>query len=124
MHELDDSPQGFQWIDFHDADASVVAFFRRGSSGAVIIFIVNATPIPRPNYKIGVPESGYFREILNTDASVYGGSNYGNLGGTWALNESWQGFNHSLVLNLPPLSVIAFQPVSTIPEPIPVVPFP
>jgi 1,4-alpha-glucan branching enzyme len=109
LYQLDDSYDGFEWIDFHDADHSVVSFLRRGSSGEVIVFVVNATPVARHDYRIGAPEAGFYREILNTDAQTYGGSNVGNHGGVWAEPHAWQGRGHSLVLQLPPLGVLGLR---------------
>ncbi len=78
---MDDSHEGFEWVDFHDSDNSVVAFLRRSRDGETLIFAVNATPIVRYNYRLGVPAAGFYREIINTDGETYGGSNVGNLGG-------------------------------------------
>ncbi|MGC3991085.1 MAG: 1,4-alpha-glucan branching protein GlgB [Chthoniobacteraceae bacterium] len=107
--ELDDTYEGFEWIDFHDSDNSVVAFMRRARNGAPIVFIVNATPVVREHYRVGAPGEGWYEEILNTDAQTYGGSNQGNYGGQHASPIAWQGQSHSLSLRLPPLSVIAFK---------------
>ncbi len=109
LYELDDSYAGFEWIDFHDADHSVVAFLRRSAGGDVMVFVVNATPVPRMGYRIGVSSLGFYSEILNTDAETYGGSNVGNHGGVWADNHAWQGRAHSLVLHLPPLGVVGLR---------------
>jgi 1,4-alpha-glucan branching enzyme len=109
LYELDDSYEGFEWIDFHDADHSIVAFLRRSAQGDVVAFVVNATPVPRFGYRIGVPEPGFYQEILNTDAETYGGSNVGNHGGVWAVSHPWQGRSHSLVLQLPPLGVLGLR---------------
>lgn len=109
LHTLDDSYAGFEWIDFHDSDHSVVAFLRRGDNGDVIVFVVNATPVARHGYRIGAPEAGFYREILNTDAETYGGSNVGNHGGVWAQPQFWQARAHSLVLQLPPLGVLGLR---------------
>ena len=109
LWDRDDSYEGFEWIDFHDADNCVVAFLRRSQAGEVIAFVVNATPIVRYNYRLGVPQAGYYREIINTDAETYGGSNVGNLGGVEAQAMEWQSRTHSLVVNLPPLAVVAFK---------------
>jgi 1,4-alpha-glucan branching enzyme len=111
FYELDDSYEGFEWIDFHDADNSVVAFMRKARSGATLIFVVNATPVVREGYRVGVPGDGFYEEILNTDAQTYGGSNVGNYGGQHAEWVGWQGKSHSLCLSLPPLSVIGFKRV-------------
>jgi len=77
LWQLDDTYEGFDWIDFHDADNSVVSFLRKSRDGDAVAFVVNATPVVRYNYRLGVPESGFYREIINTDAETYGGSNVG-----------------------------------------------
>ncbi len=109
LYDQDDSYAGFQWIDFHDADQSVVAFQRTSSDGQVIVFIVNATPVPREGYRIGVNNHGFYQEILNTDAATYGGSNIGNFGGVWSEEIAWQGRSRSLLLRLPPLALIGLR---------------
>ena len=120
LYDLDDSYEGFEWIDFHDADNSVVAFLRKAANGDVIVFIINATPVVREGYRVGAPGEGWYAEILNTDAETYGGSNVGNYGGQHAEPTEWQGRSHSLVINLPPLATIAFKktlPLTAAPEP-------
>jgi 1,4-alpha-glucan branching enzyme len=107
--ENDDSYLGFEWIDFHDADNSVLTFMRKAESGPPIVFVVNATPVPRQAYRVGAPGAGWYEEILNTDAGVYGGGNIGNYGGMHAEPISWQGRSHSLCLTLPPLATIGFK---------------
>ncbi len=109
LWDLDDTHEGFEWIDFHDADNSVVAFMRRSRAGDVIVFVVNATPLVRHGYRLGVPGAGFYREIINTDAATYGGSNVGNMGGFEAETTPWQGRTHSLMVSLPPLATIAFK---------------
>ncbi|MEI6351197.1 MAG: 1,4-alpha-glucan branching protein GlgB [Verrucomicrobiota bacterium] len=109
LWSLDDCYDGFEWIDFHDADNSVVAFMRKGSDGSAMVFIVNATPVVRENYRVGVPGDGWYEEVLNTDAGTYGGGNVGNFGGQQAEWIGWQGKSHSLNLKLPPLSMIGFK---------------
>jgi 1,4-alpha-glucan branching enzyme len=110
FYELDDSYDGFEWIDFRDADNSVWSFMRKSRTGESILFVVNATPVVRGGYRVGVPRSGFYEEILNTDADIYGGSNVGNYGGVQA-NEhwSWQDQPHSIEVDIPPLSVVAFK---------------
>ena len=81
LWQLDDTYDGFDWIDFHDAEKSVVSFLRKSRDGEIVAFIVNATPVVRYNYRLGVPETGFYRELINTDGETYGGSNVGNLGG-------------------------------------------
>lgn len=109
LWQLDDSYEGFDWIDFHDAESSIVAYFRKAQDGPVLIFAVNATPVPRHAYRIGAAGEGWYEEILNTDAETYGGSNVGNFGGVHADAVPWQGQSHSISINLPPLGVVAFK---------------
>jgi 1,4-alpha-glucan branching enzyme len=111
LHELDCVPNGFEWIDCTDADASVVSLLRRGTSTSEMILVVcNFTPIPRPNYHIGCPQGGFWKEILNSDAQEYGGSSMGNFGGVEASSSSAHGRPFSLMLTLPPLSILFFKP--------------
>ena len=109
LWQLDDSYEGFDWIDFHDAESSIVAYFRKAQDGPILIFAVNATPVPRHAYRIGAAGEGWYEEILNTDAETYGGSNVGNFGGVHADAIPWQGQSHSISINLPPLGVVAFK---------------
>ncbi len=109
LWDLDDTYEGFEWIDFHDADNCVVAFLRRSQAGDILAFVVNATPIVRYNYRLGVPNEGFYREIINTDGETYGGSNVGNFGGLPSEAIEWQAHAHSIVINLPPLAVVAFK---------------
>jgi 1,4-alpha-glucan branching enzyme len=110
LHELDFSNEGFQWIDFHNWEESIISFIRKGSSAdALILVICNMTPVPRYNYKIGVPRGGFWTEILNSDAPVYGGSGVGNAGGLEASPIPAHGKNHSLSLTLPPLGILFFR---------------
>jgi 1,4-alpha-glucan branching enzyme len=118
----DDTHEGFEWIDFHDSENSVVAFMRRSRDatpathersdagrGGTIVFAVNATPVVRHGYRLGVPGAGFYREIINTDAETYGGTNVGNMGGFEAEDFPWQGRTHSLMISLPPLATVAFK---------------
>jgi 1,4-alpha-glucan branching enzyme len=84
-------------------------FLRRSKEGELLVFAVNATPVVRYNYRLGVTQDGFYREIINTDGETYGGSNVGNLGGLEAEAVEWQGRTHSIVINLPPLAVVAFK---------------
>jgi 1,4-alpha-glucan branching enzyme len=112
LHELDCDPAGFEWIDGSDAEYSVVAFLRRGPSGGKtppaepVAVVFNFTPVPRENYRIGVPGRGYWKELLNSDAPEYGGSGLGNFGGVEAAPIPMHGKSHSLTLTLPPLGVL------------------
>ncbi len=107
--QLDDTYEGFDWIDLHDADNSVVSFLRKSRDGDIVAFVVNATPVVRYNYRLGVPEPGFYRELINTDAETYGGSNIGNLGGVDTQDVPWMGREHSILINLPPLATLAFK---------------
>jgi 1,4-alpha-glucan branching enzyme len=109
FHSLDDTYEGYEWIDFNDSDNSVWSYVRKGKGGEKVLFIVNATPVVRHHYRVGVPGPGFYEEILNTDAATYGGSNVGNYGGTWADQISWQGRDWSVSLDLPPLAVCALR---------------
>ncbi|HYU35643.1 MAG TPA: 1,4-alpha-glucan branching protein GlgB [Thermoanaerobaculia bacterium] len=106
LHELDVSPDGFEWIDANDAENSVFSFLRKAKEGDPVVAVLNCTPIPHDNYRIGVPGGGHWREILNSDASRYGGSNRGNMGGVEAVPVPLHGRTHSLTLTLPPLGVV------------------
>jgi 1,4-alpha-glucan branching enzyme len=109
LYTDDFSQNGFEWIDCSDNRHSVIAFLRRGNNGEFLVVICNFTPQPHGHYRIGVPEKGFYREVLNSDAKPYGGSNMGNLGGKWT--DDWSSHNrpYSLDLCLPPLSVLAFK---------------
>lgn len=106
MHQLDCEPSGFEWIDADDSENSVLSFIRKNRTGEKIVVVCNFTPVPRQDYEVGVPESGWYRELLNSDAECYGGSGWGNFGGTESNPIPKHGRANSLVLNLPPLSVI------------------
>jgi 1,4-alpha-glucan branching enzyme len=109
LWQQDDNYEGFEWIDFHDADNSVVSFMRKSRDGETIVFVVNATPIVRHDYRLGVPGPGFYREIINTDAETYGGGNVGNLGGVQSEDRQWMGREHSILIQLPPLATVAFK---------------
>ncbi len=107
LHDLDFSPAGFEWIDCNDSEQSVLSFLRRGKSAAdAVLAVCNFTPVPRWGYRLGVPRGGFWAEILNGDALVYGGSGLGNLGGVDADEVPVHGRPYSLRLNLPPLAIV------------------
>jgi 1,4-alpha-glucan branching enzyme len=107
LYEGDCDSRGFQWIDPNNSDDNVIAFMRIAlTSKRKVVCICNFSPVVRTDYRIGVPASGYYREILNTDAVAYGGSNKGNAGGAWATPSPSHGFPFSLTLVLPPLAVL------------------
>jgi 1,4-alpha-glucan branching enzyme len=107
LWERDDTYEGFEWIDFHDVENSVLAFLRRGANPEEeVIFVCNFTPVPRHDYRIGVSRPGVYREVLNSDAECYGGSNVGNGGGVEAESGEVHGRPCSICLTLPPLGVL------------------
>jgi 1,4-alpha-glucan branching enzyme len=107
LHERDCGEGGFAWIDCHDGDQSTLAFLRIGSAAAgTVVCLFNFTPVPRVNYRVGVPYGGFWREILNGDAAIYGGGGQGNLGGVEASPVSAHGRPHSLNVTLPPLAMV------------------
>ena len=111
LHQEDFSQAGFEWIDCGDRENSVLAWLRRGHDPADVLLVVcNFTPVPRHNYGIGVPRGGWWRECLNSDAPLYGGSGQGNLGGLEAAPVSCHRRYHSLSLTLPPLAAIVLKP--------------
>jgi len=111
LYEVDFDYRGFEWIDFHDVEGSAIAFLRRAKNPEdFTVFICNFTPVPRLNYRLGVPKPGFYREILNSDSSIYWGSNMGNAGGVYAEHIPFQGRPHSIRISLPPLAVVVFKP--------------
>ena len=107
LHQVDFEPGGFEWMDCSDAEQSVVAFVRRARDPRDFVLVVcNFTPVPRHGYRVGVPVEGFYRELLNTDAGFYGGSNLGNAGGVRAEPRPWTGRPWSVTLTLPPLGVV------------------
>jgi 1,4-alpha-glucan branching enzyme len=107
FYQRDFEPAGFEWIDLTDADTSVLSFLRSARDpDEVVLAVCNFTPVPRRGYRVGVPRAGYYAELVNTDATDYGGSGTGNLGGVPTEAVAWHGRPASLVLDLPPLGVI------------------
>ncbi|MDQ3185306.1 MAG: 1,4-alpha-glucan branching protein GlgB [Pseudomonadota bacterium] len=104
LHQLDFLPEGFSWIDCHDADNSVISYLRCADDGTFALIILNFTPVPRIGYRIGIPAGGTYQEIFNSDSLHYGGSNLGNMGHINATGEPWMGLPDSLVITLPPLA--------------------
>ncbi|HSU16357.1 1,4-alpha-glucan branching protein GlgB [Longimicrobium sp.] len=108
--ETDFSYEGFRWIDFRDVEQSVLTFLRRGAgSGEELVFGFNFTPIPRHQYRVGVPYAGAWREVLNSDAEAYGGSNLGNLGRVETEPVPAHGCDQSIRLTLPPLGAVVLK---------------
>jgi 1,4-alpha-glucan branching enzyme len=107
LYARDCESEGFRWIVVNDDAQSVLAFLRMGAEGdAPVAIVCNFTPMPRHSYRVGLPHTGYWREALNSDAEVYGGSNMGNLGGVIAEERPAHGFGASAVLTLPPLATL------------------
>jgi 1,4-alpha-glucan branching enzyme len=109
MYEYDLDPAGFEWIDIHDWQNSTVAVLRKGrTTSAQVVIVCNFTPVPRENYRVGVPWSGYWREALNSDAWEYAGSGMGNAGGVMAERIESHGREYSINITLPPLAAVFF----------------
>ncbi len=107
LHEQDFDPAGFEWIDCNDAFQSTISMMRKArSTDDVVVVVLNFTPVPRNNYRVGVPIDGFWREVLNSDAEDYGGSGLGNLGSIEATSVSHHGRPCTLTLTLPPLAVV------------------
>ena len=107
LHERDCEPEGFAWIEVSDRASSVFAWSRHGGEGASpVVAVANFTPVPREGYRLGLPRAGRWREILNTDAAAYGGSNAGNAGGVEASGPPSHGLPQSAGLRLPPLATL------------------
>ena len=107
LHAGDATPNGFEWIDASNADLSVIAFLRRGRGDEDVVLVAcNFTPVPRHQYRIGVPRPGRWHEVFNSDATLYGGSGHGNFGGVEGVPYPWNGRPSSLLVTLPPLGAI------------------
>ena len=107
LYEIDFEYHGFEWIDFHDIDGNIISFLRKGKTAKDQILVVcNFTPVPRYNYRIGVPYGGFWKEVLNSDAKHYNGSGHENFGGVEANPLPSHGRYHSLALTLPPLGIV------------------
>jgi 1,4-alpha-glucan branching enzyme len=110
LYQRDFDMNGFEWADLHDWEHSIISFFRKGENPDDLMLIVcNFTPVPHANYRVGVPRSGFWSEVLNSDAVTYGGSGQGNLGGMEAGPVPAHGRYHSISLTLPPLGVVYFK---------------
>jgi 1,4-alpha-glucan branching enzyme len=112
LYEVDFDFSGFQWIDCNDSENSVVSLIRRGKrADDLLVAVLNFTPVPRERYRVGVPESAAYTELVNSDAAFYGGSNVGN-GGAVAVDAiPAHGYHHSISLRLPPLGFLLLKPV-------------
>jgi 1,4-alpha-glucan branching enzyme len=108
LHDCEYCPSSFEWIDACDADNNTLSFLRKDRSGKQLAIVFNFSPVPQPNYRIGVPHGGFWHELLNSDAKQYGGSGYGNFGGVEASPAPLHGRSHSLTINLPPFGALFF----------------
>ena len=107
LHEGDVVSSGIEWIDCQDSESSVISLIRKSrDENDIVLVICNFTPVPRPNYRVGAPRGGYWRELLNSDATIYGGGGWGNGGGVHTTPIPLHGRTHSLTLTLPALSVV------------------
>jgi 1,4-alpha-glucan branching enzyme len=111
LHQKDFTKDGFRWVQRGDWEQSVLSYLRLGNESAPPILVVcNFTPVPRYNYRLGVPRGGYWRELLNSDSPLYGGSGLGNYGGVDATPMPYEAYSHSLSITVPPLAVLFFKP--------------
>ncbi|MCI0517558.1 MAG: 1,4-alpha-glucan branching protein GlgB [Woeseiaceae bacterium] len=113
LHQVDFDTQGFEWIDWQDRDASVLAWIRRDCNGNFVVCVANLTPVVRYHYAVGVPRRGTYVELFNSDAAAYGGSNLGNAGHVEASENGSHGRPCSLLLTLPPLATLILGPAGT-----------
>jgi 1,4-alpha-glucan branching enzyme len=121
LHEMDFEGAGFSWIDCNDADSSVISFIRRARDPEdFVVAVLNWTPVVRYDYRIGVPAPGFYRELINTDAGWYGGSNFGNEGGVRSDPIPAHGYAQSIALSLPPLAGLLLKPIRTSREALPI----
>jgi 1,4-alpha-glucan branching enzyme len=110
LYEQDCKPAGFEWMDCTDAERSIISFLRKPASGPERVLVVcNFTPVVRTGYRVGVPGPGFWKELLNSDATEYSGSGQGNQGGLEAEGQPWHGHGWSLLLTIPPLAVVFFK---------------
>ena len=107
--EIDHYYTGFEWIWCDDADNSIVSFVRKDDHGNQILCVFNFTPVVRNDYRLGAPTKGKWKEIFNTDARMFGGSNVGNMGEVWTQDIPWQNRESSMCIKLPPLGAVFFK---------------
>ena len=111
LWQRDFEPDGFRWLEANDAANNVLAFMRLGEADAPpLVSVLNLSPVPREGYRVGVPAAGRWREALNTDSTLYGGSGLGNLGGVDAEAIPWNDQPFSVELTLPPLGAVWLSP--------------
>ncbi|OXM62336.1 1,4-alpha-glucan branching protein GlgB [Amycolatopsis vastitatis] len=106
LYSQDTAPEGFAWIDANDSSGNVLSFLRIGADGSRLACVANFAGVPHHDYRVGLPAAGVWREVVNTDAEIYGGSGVGNLGAVEATEDPWHGQPASAVLQLPPAGVL------------------
>jgi 1,4-alpha-glucan branching enzyme len=111
FYELDTSYNGFEWIHCNDNQHSIISFIRRDKNSNILLFICNFTPVSYDSYRIGVPFNCFYSELINSDSHIYGGSNFGNMGGINSDNIPFHGRPFSLCLRIPPFGFMVFKPV-------------
>jgi 1,4-alpha-glucan branching enzyme len=110
LYQVDFHYSGFEWVDFRDSENSVISFLRRAEDPSDFLLICcNFTPVPRQGYEIGVPEEGFYEEVLNTDSELFGGSNIGNGGMVSSRLKACHNRPYSIAVTLPPLAVVIFR---------------
>jgi 1,4-alpha-glucan branching enzyme len=112
LHELDFESAGFEWIDHHDHDNSILCYLRRAADGTFLVVALNLTPVPREAYWVGVPEPGQYAEIFNSDSAFYGGGNHGNQGAVTAVQRSQHGRPYAIAITIPSLSGVILKPMT------------
>jgi 1,4-alpha-glucan branching enzyme len=110
LHRLDFAQDGFQWVRRGDWEQSVLAYLRKAADSPPILVLLNFTPVARHDFRLGVPQGGHWRELLNSDSPHYGGAGQGNFGGVHAEPVPTDGFDHSITLTLPPLGAVFLKP--------------
>jgi 1,4-alpha-glucan branching enzyme len=110
LWSVDFEPAGFSWLEPNDAAANVLAFARYARDGRLLVCVCNFSPVPRPGYRLGLPQGGRWRELLNTDSTFYGGSDVGNRGGVVTQESRWHEQPFSAEVTLPPLGVVWLVP--------------
>jgi 1,4-alpha-glucan branching enzyme len=110
LQTSENTPSSFEWIDVHDSEKNVLSFLRKGQSvNEAIAVVMNFSPIPRDNYRIGVPHKGFLKEIFNSDAKQFGGTGRGNFGGVETVPIPLHGRDDSITIDLPPLAAVFFR---------------
>ncbi len=110
LYEVDYHWEGFEWVDFHDVESSIIVFLRRAKDPKDFVLVCcNFTPVVRERYEVGVPEEGFYEEVLNSDAAMFGGTNAGNGGMVSSRHVARHNRQHSIAVTLPPLAVVAFR---------------